>query len=136
MFVPWQAFLELVNSEKFKLNDKRFSDEKHRFEDDNYKIYHPIYSEIINQQHHKGGQLELDINEIFLHGKSLADAKKPNPNSSFNPNIPIIPINPNPNIANPNIPFNPNNLGPVLNPVQPYYPPIKPNVNFNYKWLW
>lgn len=129
MFIPWQSFLECVNNEKFKLNEKRFSDEKHRFNDDNYKIYHPIYRELINQQHQKGGQLELDINEIFLHGKALVDAKnpqnKPNPNSSFNPNIPSIP--------NPNIPFNPNASGPIINPAQPWYPPIKPNVKFNYK---
>lgn len=51
ILLPWESFLELVNSESFKLNQKRFTDEKRRFEYDNYKIYHPIYKEILH--HHK-----------------------------------------------------------------------------------
>lgn len=62
LLVPWDTVLKLVNDEKFKLNDKRFTDERRRFDNDNYKIYHPIYKEIIDHQHYRGGQVELNIN--------------------------------------------------------------------------
>lgn len=62
ILIPWESFLELVNSESFKLNQKTFTDEKRRFNYDNYKIYHPIYKEIIDHHRKKGGQMELDIN--------------------------------------------------------------------------
>jgi hypothetical protein len=46
LLVPWDEFLELVNSEKFKPNDKRFENERHRFENENYTLFHPLYKEI------------------------------------------------------------------------------------------
>jgi hypothetical protein len=46
LIIPWEKFLEAVNSESFKLNHKTFTSEKARFKYDNYLTYHPIYSHV------------------------------------------------------------------------------------------
>lgn len=123
MLVPWESVLEYVNHEEFKLNEKKFSDEKHRFEDDNYKIYHPVYSEFITREHEKGGKLEMDVNDIFLHAQDLQKKQQPNtlPNSGLNSFLSNLNSNLNPN---------PNQPAPYV-PYVPYVPPTNPNSSLN-----
>jgi hypothetical protein len=117
LLVPWDKFLELVNSEKFKLNDKRFENERHRFDNENYTLFHPLYKEIAKKgaelgEH--GRQTSLAANEILLFAKHLQkDSATAQGHNSVRPPQPV--------------PYVP----------QPYVPPqgnsVKPNVNFNYK---
>ena len=88
IIAPWTDIIELVNSERFKLNEKRFTEEKLRFEDDNYKIYHPVYGKLLQKEHSTGGQFELDVNELFLYAKNLHNKINPNQPRPYTPGPP------------------------------------------------
>lgn len=150
MLVPWEAFLELVNSENFKLNDKRFTEERHRFNNDNYKLYHPIYKEVLEHVHGKGGQFELDINEMFLYAKTLpgtnpnaTSSQAPNnghsgnnaPGSPLTTNVINALLNPGANSA-PQPPLSPQGTFPPSGQTSYIVPnngSQKPNISFKYK---
>lgn len=140
MLVPWESFLELVNSENFKLNDKRFTQERHRFHDDNYKLYHPIYKEVLEHIHGKGGQFELDVNEMFLFAKTLPPANNPDPTPGNNaPATNVIAAmfgGNNPNPQSPKSSSSPQGTPPpvgLASYVVPKNASQKPNISFNYK---
>jgi len=117
LLVPWDQFLELVNYEEFKLNDKRFEDEMHRFGGDNYKLYHPIYKEISKKGGQQSGQAYLTANELLLFATGL----KKNEDAALTPPVSGHAPGSLRGSAQPNL-------------VQGFLPPPgKPNVNFNYK---
>jgi hypothetical protein len=78
MLIPWDSVLEIVNSESFKLNDKSFTSEKVRFQYDNYKSYHPIYSKLSNRL--ALGEQEFLANDLF-HFASTLNGGKEGPNN-------------------------------------------------------
>jgi hypothetical protein len=69
MIIPWESFLEAINSERFKLNDKTFTSEKARFEFDNYRSNHPIYQRISDG--HRLGEQQIVLNELYQHNKGV-----------------------------------------------------------------
>jgi len=122
MIIPWETFLELVNSERFKLNEKTFTYEKKRFQHDNYRTYHPIYSHLSDKE--SLGEKELMANDLFHFTNALPDK-----NSSVKPQYTQIPppretvLQPSPQKSQPQI-YQSSSPAPSVK---------KSNVNFRYQ---